>query len=83
LSFFKAPILDQLHCAQHAPVLSPYFESSIPGLFFVGTTAANSFGPLLRFACGAEFTAPRLTRYLARSLSRRPAPVRALAPAEV
>lgn len=83
LSFFKAPILEQLRSVEHAPDLSPYFESSIPGLFFVGTAAANNFGPLLRFACGAEFTAPRLTRHLARSLSRRVAPVRALAPAEV
>lgn len=46
------------------PTLSRWFESTLPGLFFVGPSAANAFGPLLRFACGAEFTARRLARRL-------------------
>jgi hypothetical protein len=50
-----------------APVLSSRFESSIPGLFFIGPAAANSFGPVMRFAFGAEFTASRLSRHLRRS----------------
>ena len=33
---------------------------------FVGALAANSFGPVVRFACGAEFAAPRIARRLAR-----------------
>jgi hypothetical protein len=49
---------------EHTPILSPYFESSLRGLFFAGTTAANSFGPMLRFAFGARFAARRLTRKL-------------------
>ena len=48
-----------------APVLSSTFESTVPGLFFTGPTAAFSFGPLLRFACGAGFAAQRLTRRFA------------------
>ncbi len=47
-----------------APVLSRWFESSVPGLYFVGPSAANSFGPLLRFACGAQFAARRLSRHM-------------------
>jgi hypothetical protein len=39
--------------------------SSVPGLYFVGVAAANSFGPLLRFACGADYTARRLAPHLA------------------
>lgn len=46
------------------PVLSRNFESSVDGLHFVGVTAANSFGPLLRFAWGAKFTARRLSSHL-------------------
>ena len=46
------------------PVLSPNFESSVPGLYFVGLASANSFGPLTRFACGAEFTAKHITKHL-------------------
>jgi len=45
-----------------APKLSASFETSVPGLHFVGAAAANAFGPLLRFACGAHFTAGRLAK---------------------
>jgi hypothetical protein len=38
----------------------------MPGLYFVGVIAANTFGPVLRFACGAEFAAPRLAQHLSR-----------------
>jgi cation diffusion facilitator CzcD-associated flavoprotein CzcO len=54
-----------------APSLSANFESSVRGLFFVGVSAMNSLGPVFRFACGAEYTANRLSRYLARSMPRR------------
>jgi hypothetical protein len=40
--------------------LSSRFESSVPGLFFVGALSANTFGPLTRFAFGAGFAAERL-----------------------
>jgi thioredoxin reductase len=53
-----------------APVLSSQFESSVPGLYFVGIAAANSFGPVMRFACGAKFAAERLTRTLGKSSAR-------------
>jgi cation diffusion facilitator CzcD-associated flavoprotein CzcO len=51
--------------AGDAPVLSRNFESSVPGIYFVGPAAANSFGPVARFAFGAGFAARRLTRHLA------------------
>ena len=58
-------------CVEHTPVLSSNFESSVPGLYFVGASAANTFGPLLRFAYGAGFTARRLSRHLAKSADRK------------
>jgi cation diffusion facilitator CzcD-associated flavoprotein CzcO len=54
-----------------APALSANFESSVRGLFFVGVSAMNSLGPVFRFACGAEYTATRLSRYIARSMPGR------------
>ena len=48
-----------------SPALSRHFESSVPGLYFVGTPSAYSFGPMFRFACGADYTARRLARRLA------------------
>ena len=49
------------------PVLNRHFESSVRGLFFIGAAAANSFGPLLRFAFGARFAAKRVASRLASS----------------
>jgi len=49
------------------PILNRQFGSSVSGLHFIGAAAANSFGPLLRFAYGAEYAATRLAKHLARS----------------
>lgn|SRR5665213_390847 len=54
-----------------APTLSANFESSVPGLYFVGVAAMNSFGPVFRFACGAEYTASHLSRHLAKTFASR------------
>jgi FAD-dependent urate hydroxylase len=50
-----------------APILTRHFESSVPGLYFIGLTAAASFGPLMRFTFGARYAASRLTRALVKS----------------
>jgi hypothetical protein len=70
LAFFGPAVLDRLNCVNQTPRLSRWFESSIPGLHFVGTAAANSFGPMMRFAYGAGFVSRRLAGYLARKSPR-------------
>jgi NADPH-dependent 2,4-dienoyl-CoA reductase/sulfur reductase-like enzyme len=50
-----------------APILTRNFESSVPGLYFIGPAAAASFGPMMRFTFGARYAARRLTRALVRS----------------
>ena len=75
LKFLNPEIRSKLKALNGAPVLSSSFESSIPGLYFVGVAAANSFGPVMRFAFGAGFAARTLTRALTKSLSREPASV--------
>jgi thioredoxin reductase len=67
LPFLSAGITSQLKLFNNVPKLSSHFESSVPGLLFVGPAAVDSFGPVLRFACGAKFTASRLSNYLART----------------
>jgi hypothetical protein len=47
------------------PVLGAGFESSIPGLHFVGACSAWSFGPIMRFVVGTHFTARAVTKHLA------------------
>jgi len=75
LKFLNPEIRSQLKAVGGAPVLSSTFESSMPGLYFAGVAAANSFGPVMRFAFGAGFAARTLTRALSKSLAKEPAPV--------
>ena len=81
LKFLNPEIRSQLKAVGGAPALSSTFESSMPGLYFAGVAAANSFGPVMRFAFGAGFAARTLTRALAKSLASEPAavPVRSVA----
>jgi hypothetical protein len=46
------------------PALGDGFQSSVPGLHFVGAPAAWSFGPLMRFVSGTEFAGRTLMRSL-------------------
>jgi hypothetical protein len=71
LTFLDSDHLAQIRSVEQTPVLSSNFESSLPGLYFVGASAANSFGPLLRFAVGAKFTARRLAKHLGAPAMRR------------
>jgi thioredoxin reductase len=66
LRFLNAELLAKLKQEQNYPVLSTSFESSIPGLFFIGPIAGSSFGPLMRFAYGAGFASRRLACFLTR-----------------
>jgi thioredoxin reductase len=70
LAFLDSEILNRVRCLEKTPVLSSNFESTVRNLYFVGVTSANTFGPLLRFAYGAKFAAPRLSGHLARIASR-------------
>jgi cation diffusion facilitator CzcD-associated flavoprotein CzcO len=64
LTFLGERIQLSLRRAAGAPALSRNFESNLPGLYFIGTAAANSFGPMMRFAHGADYSARRLCRHL-------------------
>jgi lysine/ornithine N-monooxygenase len=66
LPFLNASLISQISAVQGAPIVSANFESSLPGLYFAGAIAANTFGPVLRFACGAEFAAACVARHLSR-----------------
>jgi len=77
LAFLDSGIRSKLKCVNATPLLSSNFESSVPGLYFVGIAAANSFGPVMRFAFGAGFAAKRLTQTVVKSLARNPASARA------
>ena len=65
LSFLAPDLRDQVQCVDQSPRLDRHFQSSVPGLYFVGPSSAASFGPLFRFVVGAHHTTATLTRHLA------------------
>jgi cation diffusion facilitator CzcD-associated flavoprotein CzcO len=70
LTFLGQSIRGGVRTFAKAPVLSPDFQSSVPGLYFVGIASVYDFGPIMRFAYGADFTARRLARHLSREAQR-------------
>jgi Pyridine nucleotide-disulphide oxidoreductase len=66
LTFLDERVRSEVRTVAKAPELSRRFESSVPGLYFLGLPAAVSFGPLMRFMHGDEFAARRITQDLVR-----------------
>ena len=64
LPFLDDMLQVRLRRIGNAPALSNTFESSVPGLYFIGQVAAQTFGPVMRFVYGADFTSRRLARHL-------------------
>jgi cation diffusion facilitator CzcD-associated flavoprotein CzcO len=48
------------------PLLSPWFESTVPGFYFSGLTSLRAFGPIYRFVAGCAPAARRVARAIAR-----------------
>ena len=69
--FMSAELLAGIRLLQGYPVLKSGFCSSMPGLHFIGATAARSFGPLLYFVAGTEFTSRELTSHILQHRSRK------------
>jgi cation diffusion facilitator CzcD-associated flavoprotein CzcO len=70
LPFLNEDLASRIRVVEQMPVLSGNFESSVPGLYFVGISSALTFGPMMRFAYGSAYTARRLERHLARHAER-------------
>jgi hypothetical protein len=60
LPFISPELRTSLTTVAGSPLLNASFESSVPGLYFSGLTAAATFGPLLRFVHGSDFAARRI-----------------------
>ncbi|MHB8644404.1 MAG: NAD(P)-binding domain-containing protein [Thermomicrobiales bacterium] len=59
--FLTSELLRGLDRIAGYPRLTAGFESSVPGLHFLGAPAAESFGPLMRFVAGTGYAARGLT----------------------
>jgi len=67
--FLTSELLSQVRQIGGYPDLGGGFESSVPGLHFVGAAAARKYGPLLYFVAGTEFTSNELASYISRNRS--------------
>lgn len=61
-AFLAPELVSGVRTRGGSPVLSTGFESSVPGLHFLGAPAVRSFGPVLQFVCGTAAPARGLTR---------------------
>jgi len=84
LSFLSPEVIAGLRRNGDAPTLSRHYESSLPGLHFVGPASAESFGPVNRFIFGARHPARHLAHYFPTVLGRRiPLPLSSRPPVHV
>jgi hypothetical protein len=65
LGLFGPEMLRAIRQVDGSPRLRGGFESSVPGLHFLGANAVKSYGPLMRFIAGSGYAARLLTREIA------------------
>jgi FAD-dependent urate hydroxylase len=63
--FLSPKLVSDIQQFDGSPRLARGFRTSVPGLHFIGATAARSFGPLLYFVAGTEFASRELISNLA------------------
>lgn len=61
---------DEMRVYRGSPALNNWFETSVPGLYFVGFSTARSFGPFYRFVVGAAAASKRASRAVAAYIKR-------------
>ncbi len=61
-AFLAPDLVRSLRLVDGYPELTAGFEASLPGLHFLGASAAGTFGPLMRFVAGTKYAASALTR---------------------
>jgi glycine/D-amino acid oxidase-like deaminating enzyme len=69
LAMIPPSLRTEIRTQRDVPILDHWFESSVPGLYFVGFTAVRAFGPLYRFVAGCGAAARRVARAVERRLT--------------
>jgi cation diffusion facilitator CzcD-associated flavoprotein CzcO len=64
LRMLPRELLQRVAQADGSPLLAAGFVSTVPGLYFVGASAARSFGPLMHAIAGAGYAARNVTKTL-------------------
>lgn len=70
-NFLSPELAKAIDCFQGYPRLGEGFESSVPGLHFLGAPAVWSFGALMQFVVGTHYASRTLLRHIARTADAR------------
>jgi hypothetical protein len=70
--FLSSQVVEKIERVGGFPALDEGFETSLPGMHFVGAPAAWSFGPLMRFVAGTEFASPAVAYRILHVKERQP-----------
>jgi len=70
LTFLDPDLRSRLRRIGRTPRVGRAFDSSARGLYFVGPAVAPTFGPVMRFVCGADFASRLLARHVGATASR-------------
>jgi len=73
LEFLPDAIRSSLDTVGGSAAVGRDYQSSVPGLYFIGPSVAPSMGPVMRFVFGSEHAATRVGRELAAASGRKPA----------
>jgi cation diffusion facilitator CzcD-associated flavoprotein CzcO len=68
LPMLDASLRKAIQTDEGFPVLNHWFESSIPGLYFVGYSSLRSFGAFYRFVAGVGAASHRVSKAIARQV---------------
>jgi hypothetical protein len=71
LTFLNETVRRLVRTVKKAPVVDRDYESSVPGLYFIGPAVASTFGPVMRFVYGSDHAARTSARRLTSTASRR------------
>jgi cation diffusion facilitator CzcD-associated flavoprotein CzcO len=68
LPMLHPSLLPHIKTYRNAPILSRTFESTVPGLYFIGYTSVLSCGPLYRFVIGTDAAAHQVAGAISKHL---------------
>lgn len=68
-NFLSPELVREIRQLDGYPDVGPGFTTSVPGLHFIGATAARKFGPLMYFVTGTEWSSRELASWIRKNHS--------------
>jgi thioredoxin reductase len=72
IPFIERDLAARIARIDRGPRVDSHFQTSVPGLYFVGPATALSFGPLVRFISGARDASRSVARHITDDIKRSP-----------